>query len=89
MRAVVTVVGKDKPGIVAKISAALFENGANIIDIQQNVLKDMFAMIVLVDISGCKAGCQGLAKALDKAGEELQMKVHTMHEDIFNAMHRI
>lgn len=89
MRAVVTVIGKDREGIIAKISATLLENNVNILDIQQNVLSDVFAMVMLVDISKCKVEFSELSNALDKDGEQLKMKVFTMHEDIFNAMHRI
>lgn len=89
MRAVVTVVGKDRTGIIAKISATLSQNAVNILDIQQNVMEDMFAMVMLVDISKSKVDFTALVDALDKDGAELGMKVHTMHEDIFNSMHRI
>lgn len=89
MRAVVTVIGKDRTGIIAKISATLYENSVNILDIQQNVMSDMFAMVMLVDISKCKVDFSKLVEQLDRDGEELGMKVHTMHEDIFDSMHRI
>lgn len=89
MRAVVTVIGRDKPGIISKISATMFQNEVNILDIQQNVLEDLFAMVMLVDISKCKVDFSVLKQQLDKDGEELGMKVFAMHEDIFNAMHRI
>ena len=75
MRAVITVTGKDRTGIIAKISNTLYEHQVNIIDISQNVMDDVFAMVMLVNI--------------DKYGEELGMKIHTMHEDIFDAMHKI
>ena len=85
MRAVITVVGKDRTGIIAKISETLYGHDVNIVDISQNVMDDMFAMVMLVNIDRCTV----LADLLDKDGEELGMKIHTMHEDIFNAMHRI
>lgn len=89
MRAVITVVGKDRTGIIAKISETLYENNVNILDIAQNVMDDMFAMVMFVEISGCVVDFSELTGLLEKNGEELGMKVHCMHEDIFNAMHRI
>ncbi len=89
MRAVITVVGKDRTGIIAKISETLYGHDVNIVDISQNVMDDMFAMVMLVNIDRCTVDFTALADLLDKDGEELGMKIHTMHEDIFNAMHRI
>ena len=89
MRAVITVVGKDRTGIIAKISETLYGHGVNIVDISQNVMDDMFAMVMLVNIDNCTVDFTGLADLLDQDGETLGMKIHTMHEDIFNAMHRI
>ena len=89
MRAVITVVGKDRTGIIAKISDTLYQHDVNIVDISQNVMEDMFAMAMLVGIDKCTVDFTTLADLLDKDGEALGMKIHTMHEDIFNAMHRI
>lgn len=89
MRAVITVVGKDRTGIIAKISDTLYKHGVNIVDISQNVLEDMFAMVMLVDIDGCTVDFNALTDLLDKDGDALGMKIHTMHEDIFDAMHKI
>ena len=89
MRAVITVVGKDRTGIIAKISETLYGHDVNIVDISKNVMDDMFAMVMLVNIDHCTVDFTALADLLDKDGEELGMKIHTMHEDIFNAMHRI
>ena len=89
MRAVITVVGKDRTGIIAKISETLYGHDVNIVDISQNVMDDMFAMVMLVNIDHCTVDFTALADLLDKDGEELGMKIQTMHEDIFNAMHRI
>ena len=85
MRAVITVTGKDRTGIIAKISATLYEHQVNIVDISQNVMEDMFAMVMLVNIDKCTVDFNTLIKD----GEELGMKIHTMHEDIFDAMHKI
>lgn len=89
MRAVITVVGKDRTGIIAKISETLSAHDVNIVDISQNVMDDMFAMVMLVNIDNCTVDFTALADLLDQDGEALGMKIHTMHEDIFNAMHRI
>lgn len=87
--AVITVTGKDRTGIIAKISNTLYEQQVNIIDISQNVMEDVFAMVMLVNIDKCTVDFNTLIDLLDKDGEELGMKIHTMHEDIFDAMHKI
>ena len=89
MRAVITVTGKDRTGIIAKISNTLYEHQVNIVDISQNVMEDMFAMVMLVNIDKCTVDFNSLIDLLDRDGEELGMKIHTMHEDIFDAMHKI
>ena len=72
------------------MSGVLYEHGVNILDIQQNVLTGgLFTMVMLVDITGCTVDFADLVGILDQKGQELGMKVHTMHEDIFDAMHRI
>lgn len=89
MRAVITVVGKDRTGIIAAISQKLSDHNVNIRDISQNVMDEMFAMVMFVDITACTVPFDKLCAELDGVGTELGMKVHCMHEDIFNAMHRI
>ena len=89
MRAVITVVGKDRTGIIAKISDTLYRHRVNIVDISQNVMEDMFAMVMLVNIDQCTVDFTALADLLDQDGETLGMKIHTMHEDIFDARHKI
>lgn len=90
MRAVVTVAGKDHVGVIAKIATTLFEHNVNILDVHQNILGgDMFAMTMLVELEGCDISFPVLTTELEANGVELNMKVHVMHEDIFNAMHRI
>lgn len=89
MRAVITVVGKDRTGIISKISETLFKHEVNIEDISQNIMDDMFAMVMLVGIKKCNIPFTDLVTELEKDGEILGMKIHTMHEDIFNAMHKI
>ena len=89
MKAVITVIGHDTVGILAKVSSACAEKGANIIDVTQSVMRDMFTMIMLVDIDGLTSDFSELSSSLEKLGEQIGMKVHVMHVDIFNSMHRI
>lgn len=89
MRAVITVIGKDMMGIMAGVSNICVEYHVNIIEVTQSIMQDMFAMIMMVDISGCEAPFAALRDALTKFGEENALSVHIMHEDIFNSMHRI
>ena len=89
MRAVVTVTGKDKKGIIAKVSAFLSEKGANIEDISQTILGEYFAMIMIVDISSVETELAVLASECAELGKQIGMSVYLQHEDIFNAMHRI
>ena len=89
MRAVVTVTGKDKKGIIAKISAFLSEKGANIEDISQTILGEYFAMIMLVSLEALTVDFSAFAEAITNAGREVGVDIRVMHEDIFNTMHRI
>ncbi len=89
MRAVITVIGKDMVGILAKISAVCAECNVNVSDVTQSVLQDMFAMIMMVDISKLNIGFSEFADRLGEQGKEMGLSVHCMHEDIFNSMHRI
>ena len=89
MKAIVTVIGYDTVGILAKVSAVCAENNANIIDVTQSVLKDMFTMVMLIDISSLKEDFAVLQNALYALGEAIGMKIHVMHEDIFHSMHHI
>ena len=89
MRAVVTVVGKDKQGIIAKVSAFLAERGVNILDISQTILEDYFAMIMLVDLAQSSVELGVLAEQCAKMGKDIGMSVHVQHEAIFNAMHSV
>ncbi|MBQ8406721.1 MAG: ACT domain-containing protein [Clostridia bacterium] len=89
MRAVVTVTGKDKKGIIAKVSQFLAEKGVNIEDISQTILGEYFAMIMLVDVSESKTELALLAKECKELGEKIGMSIYMQHEDIFNAMHSV
>lgn len=89
MRAVVTVMGKDRTGIIAATSTLLAENGVNILDITQTIIQNIFTMVMLVDIGASKLDIAGLSESLEKLGEELGVEIRIQHEDIFNSMHRI
>ena len=89
MKAVMTVIGKDSVGILAKVSEACSKADVNIVEVTQSVLQDMFAMIMLVEIDKSNIGFEQLRTNLKAVGESTNTKVHVMHEDIFNSMHRI
>ena len=89
MRAVITVTGKDKVGIIALASAECAKYGANIIDISQTVMKEYFAMIMLTELDGLTIDFASFAKAMQEAGIANGVDIRVMHEDIFNSMHRI
>ncbi len=89
MKAVITVIGKDTVGIISAISAECAEHGVNIIDISQSVLKDYFAMIMLVELEGLKGTFLEFQNTLDSVGKAKNLDIRVMHEDIFNSMHRI
>ena len=87
MKAVITVVGKDMVGILARVSAACAEMNANVLEVTQSILDGYFCMVMIVDISKVKNGVEGLDSKIKS--EVPDMVVHVMHEDIFNSMHRI
>ena len=89
MKAAITVIGKDSVGILAKVSEACSKADVNIVEVTQSVLQDMFAMIMLVEIDKSNIGFEQLRTNLKAVGESTNTKVHVMHEDIFNSMHRI
>ena len=89
MRAIVTVIGKDRVGIIADVTALLAQYGVNVLDISQKVLQEYFTMIMLVDASQCTVPFADLARTLDEAGTQRDLQIRAQREDIFNAMHRI
>lgn len=89
MKAIITVIGKDSVGILSKVSSACAEADVNIIEVTQSVLQDMFAMVMLVEIDKSTLGFDALSEKLEKVGVESNTKIHIMHEDIFNSMHKI
>lgn len=89
MKAVVTVIGKDTVGILAEISTICANHKANVMDVTQTIMQDLFAMIMLVDITELDIDFLVLSDELSAAGEKMGLSVHVMREDIFNSMHRI
>ena len=89
MKAVISVIGKDKVGILAAVSAKCAEYNVNIVDVSQTVLQDMFTMIMLLDIKAVSVEFGEFAGIMQNFGGEIGMEIRVMHEDIFNSMHRI
>lgn len=89
MRAIITVIGKDTVGILAKVSEACAKADVNIAEVTQSVLQDMFAMVMLVELDKSNMSLEQLRKSLEEVGTVTGTKIHIMHEDIFNAMHKI
>jgi ACT domain-containing protein len=89
MRAIVTVIGRDRVGIIADVSCLLAAKGVNVLDISQTVLQEYFTMIMLVDASGCTVPFADLAALLKAESESLGLEIRIQREDIFNAMHKI
>ncbi len=86
---VVTVVGADKPGIVAAISSVLAEAKANIVDISMTVLRGFFSMIMVVDISESVSDLTELRGRLEEKGKEIGVRVMVLHEDVFRYMQKV
>lgn len=89
MRAVITVVGRDKAGIIAAVSAALAERGVNILDISQTILQGNFTMMMLTDCSSMSISIEQLRSDLDALGGEIELMITVQHEDVFRSMHRV
>lgn len=87
MKAVITVIGKDMVGILAKVSGTCADANANVVEVTQSILQDYFAMIMLIDIEKMTCGLEELKSKLEE--NVPSMEIHVMHEDIFNSMHRI
>ena len=89
MRTVISVIGKDTVGIISKVSAVCAEHNANIIDITQSVLDNLFVMVMLTEISGIDCDFKIFSDDFKKLGTQLGLDIRVMHEDVFNSMHRI
>ncbi len=89
MRAIVTVIGKDRVGIIAAVANLLSSHGVNVLDLSQTVLQGYFNMIMLVDASACTIPFAELTSILRGAGEDMGLQIRAQREEVFNAMHRI
>lgn len=89
MKAIVTVVGKDQKGIIAKVSNILFENSVNIIDISQTIMQDMFTMIMMIEFDSKDVSISDINDKLAVAEKEMGLSIHVQREEIFQSMHRI
>ena len=89
MKSVITVVGRDGVGIIARVSAFLAEKEINIIDISQTTYEDQFLMVMIVDMKESKIEFNEAVTALRALGEEIGQKIQVRHKTVFDSMHRI
>lgn len=89
MKAVITVVGHDAKGIIAKVSSMCADFGVNIAEISQSILKEYFAMIMVIEIADITIPFADFVDKMHDMGAENGLEIRTMHEDIFNSMHKI
>ncbi len=89
MKVVITIIGRDRVGIVAMVSAALAANSVNILDINQNIVNGFFNMVMIADMSGAAINLKELQQLLKDKGQAMGLEIKVQHEDIFKAMHRI
>ncbi|MBE7023467.1 MAG: ACT domain-containing protein [Clostridia bacterium] len=89
MKAVVSVMGIDRTGIIAKVSGCLYNHGVNILDINQTIMQNIFTMVMLVEFKDGSAEYNTVMTELDEIGREIGVDIRMQHEDIFNSMHRI
>ena len=89
MRAVITIVGKDAVGILAKTASVCAGHNTNIVDVTQTVMGNIFSMVMLADIDKLEGSIASLSEDIEKVLEGQGLVSHVMHEDIFNAMHQI
>ncbi|MBQ7953158.1 MAG: ACT domain-containing protein [Clostridia bacterium] len=89
MKAVITVIGHDKVGIIARVSALLSESNVNILDITQTIMQDIFTMVMITDVSNVNIKFTDLVDKLADLGNDMGLEIRCQHEDIFNSMHKI
>lgn len=89
MRAIITVIGNDRKGIIARVCACLYEREVNVLDITQTLLQEYFTMVMLVDLKDCTCSFEDLQGALTQVGQEMELTIRIQNEEIFNAMHRV
>ena len=89
MKAIVTVIGKDKSGIIAKVSSKIADASINIEDISQTLMQGNFTMLMLCELDNAKLNLKEFKNKMVELGENIGVSIHVQHEDIFNAMHKI
>ena len=89
MKAIVTVVGKDRVGIIAGVCVKLAEYNINVLDISQTVMQGYFTMMMATDVSACTVPLAELSSRMEEVGREMGLSIRVQREDIFEAMHRI
>ena len=89
MKAIVTVVGKDRVGIIAEVCVALASYNVNVLDINQTVMQGYFTMMMAVDVSACKLPLAEFCQVMDAKGQDMGLSIRVQREDIFQAMHRV
>jgi len=89
MNAIITVIGKDKKGIIYGVTSVLAESDINIMDINQTLLQDYFTMVMLVDLTMMKIDFEELKSKLEEKAKELKVSIRVQHEDIFKCMHEV
>lgn len=89
MKAIITVVGEDKVGIIASVSGELAQRKVNILDITQTILQNYFTMMMLVELSEMELSLEKLKTALEEIGKRLGVSIRIQHEEIFRTMHRV
>ena len=89
MKGIITVIGKDQMGIIARVCTYLSNGGMNILDISQTIIQGYFNMMMIVDMSRCQEEFVRISQELEDIGKEIGVVIKLQHEDIFNSMHRI
>ncbi len=89
MNAVITVIGQDRVGIIARVSTLLYEKNINILDLSQTIMQGNFTMVMLVDVSGATVPFVDISSALTELGKEMGLVIRIQREEIFDAMHTI
>ena len=88
-RAIITIIGSDRVGIIAGIANVLADANVNILDISQSVIREFFTMIMMIDLAGSAVSFHALSERLTRKGQELSVRVEIQREEIFKAMHRV
>lgn len=88
-KTIISVIGEDKVGIISKVSAVCSEHKVNIIDISQSIMQNLFVMVMMTDIENINCSLIDFKEEMKNLSNELGLDIRVMHEDVFNAMHRI